>query len=214
MLIVPKQNKDSSKISHTVHETSTISNTEHEASPTDGIKNQSEHSDCSGMLCAVCFANPKWISPLIPNSHGCTKCHNIFDSKHWSKDVIKHHRSRPKNGARDLVCAECAKKGFSSGKYDEYECHECNIAFGSLKFNKQSLVDFKREKNSVLKCEDCAKKIKCGACKIAFDKNYWTAAERKFASLPKRQQSKVLQPVESYLTTTLVEHFFHHFSLF
>ena len=145
------------------------------------------------MLCSVCFANPNWTSPLIPNSHGCTKCHKIFGSKHWSTDVIKHHKSRLKNGClRVLVCAECTKKGFSPGKYHEFECHECNIAFGSLKFNKQSLVDFKRGHSSVLKCEDCAKKIKCGACKVAFDKNYWTAAERKYASLPKRKQSKVL----------------------
>ena len=103
---------ETSKISHTVHDTSTIANTEHEASPTDGIKNQSEHSDCSGMLCVVCFANQNWTSPLIPNSHGCSKCHKIFDSKHWSKDVLKHHRSRLKDHTRDLVCAECAKRVF------------------------------------------------------------------------------------------------------
>ena len=114
----------------------TTSDTEHEASPKDGIKNQSEHSDCSdramlplklgqfvyrlvkgvptrhavqrrsdgrfmqpggcfmapGMLCAVCLANQNWTTPLTPNNHGCSKCHKIFDSKHWSKDVLKHHR--------------------------------------------------------------------------------------------------------------------------
>ena len=87
-------------------------------------------------------------------------------------------------------------------------------SFWLLEIQQAESSWFQTRKELSVEVRRLRKKIKCGACNIAFDKNYWTAAERKCASLPKRQQSKVLQPVESYLTTTLVEHFFHHFSLF
>ena len=43
---------------------------------------------------------------------------------------------RPKRCTRDHVCEDCAKNGFTPGHYDHYQCEECRITFGSLKFNK------------------------------------------------------------------------------
>ena len=102
--------------------------------------------------------------------------------------MIKLHKQHK----RDLLCTDCVSNGFSPGHYKEYQCTQCRDSFGSLKFDAQTLKHFTNKKTSNLVCEDCKSKLKCGACNIAFDKNYWTAAERKHASRPERQQSTAL----------------------
>ena len=99
-----------------------------------------------------------------------------------------------KRHARDLVCAECTEKGFSPQYYKEYQCDECRKFYGSLKFNRFQLYNFKRQRSLPLECVDCRNNVnnlkcsacdvsfKCSACNASINKNYWTAAERKHLS--------------------------------
>ena len=121
---------------------------------------------------------------MLSDCHGCSKCGNIFNASTWSKDVLKHHRGQKE---RDLVCTTCLQQGYSVGQYKEYPCKDCGKRYGSLKFDKQSIYNFNKEKTSHLVCEDCKTKLKCAACKVAFPKTAWTKAERDHNDRPDRK---------------------------
>ena len=91
-----------------------------------------------------------WSSPLRSNTHGCSKCRKVLDQGHWSKVELKNHRQFQ----RDLVCADCCRNGFSTGRYEQYECQQCRLTLGSLTCAKMMLADFKRGQSSHLICED------------------------------------------------------------
>ena len=38
----------------------------------------------------------------------------------WNAKMVQKHRLFD----RDLVCPDCAKRGYASGKYDEYQCED------------------------------------------------------------------------------------------
>ena len=97
----------------------------------------------------------------------------MFDASTWSKDVLKHHRKN-----RDLVCPSCAERGFAPGKCEEHVCAECLEKFGSLMFGKDILINAKRQDKSRKVCVDCQTKLRCGACKTAYELTYWSKNER------------------------------------
>jgi hypothetical protein len=78
----------------------------------------------------------------------CANCHEVFVETHWSKDKVKKH----KNLNRDLVCSECSEKGFSAGRYKQYQCQQCSEMYGSMKFKRWDVDNFNRGKTSRLKC--------------------------------------------------------------
>ena len=129
------------------------------------------------LLCPTCFGKATWVTTLLPNSHGCSKCHKVFDENHWNRMIIQNHR---RYSDRNLVCAECCEKGFSSKNCEEYECQQCRLTLGSLKFDKNFLANFKRGhvKSCNLICIDCKEKHPCAACKVGFPKSYWNSSEK------------------------------------
>ena len=103
-----------------------------------------------GMVVKVVF-QASWVTTLRANTHGCSKCRKVLDQSHWSTQVVKNHR----HFQRDLVCTDCLNNGFSPGRYEQYECQECRLTLGSMKFAKMMLADFKRRgESSPLICED------------------------------------------------------------
>ena len=82
-----------------------------------------------------------------------------------------HHR-------RDLVCADCMNNGCSPGRYEQYDCQQCHLTFGSLKFATMSLKNFKHGSSSRLICQECQQKLKCAACQVAFHRTHWSKTER------------------------------------
>ena len=44
----------------------------------------------------------------------------VFEAKTWNAKMVQKHRLFD----RDLVCPDCAKRGYASGKYDEYQCED------------------------------------------------------------------------------------------
>ena len=103
-----------------------------------------------GMVVKVVF-QASWATTLRANTHGCSKCRKVLDQSHWSTQVVKNHR----HFQRDLVCTDCLNNGFSPGRYEQYECQECKLTLGSMKFAKMMLADFKRRgESSPLICED------------------------------------------------------------
>ena len=111
---------------------------------------------------------------MLENCHGCSKCKRILSETQWSKDVLKHHQAKK----RELVCSDCQQKGYSTGRYEDYPCKQCQNSYGSLKYNAQDLKNFKRENQSKLICQECKSKLRCAACKVAFPRTAWTKKER------------------------------------
>ena len=102
-----------------------------------------------GMVVKVVF-QASWATTLRANTHGCSKCRKVLDQSHWSTQVVKNHR----HFQRDLVCTDCLNNGFSPGRYEQYECQQCKLTLGSLKFAKMMLANFKRRESTPLICED------------------------------------------------------------
>ena len=57
-----------------------------------------------------------------------------------------------------------------------------------MKFKSMDVQNFERQKTCQLTCEDCKSTLKCSACNIAFEWEYWTKAERAHTSRPSRQK--------------------------
>ena len=119
-----------------------------------------------------------WRQDLTENRHGCAACKNVFDAGSWRSNLLRIHRSL----GRDLVCPDCAQRGFSPGKYEAYDCTECLGHFGSAMFNKMILYNSKRNgegrPRSRLVCKACKTKLRCSSCRTAFERGYWSYNER------------------------------------
>jgi len=114
---------------------------------------------------------------LTAGNHGCSVCKNLFEAKTWASQLIRHHR----HSDRDLVCPSCAERGHTpqtKGKYEEHKCAECFQTFGSCKFDKDFLKNWVRRPDSRKVCKDCQNKLRCGACKHAYEQSSWSKNER------------------------------------
>ena len=121
-----------------------------------------------------CVPRAAWNTPLAPRSHGCSKCKEVFADKAWSVAVVQHH----KHSRTDLVCAVCRDHGYAPGEYDSHQCRACSNWCGPHKFEKHNLQNAQRQQGSTLICKDCRSKLRCAACNVAYDNNYWSKSER------------------------------------
>ena len=75
------------------------------------------------------------------------------------------------------------QRGYSSGKYEAYDCTECLGHFGSAMFNKMTFYNSKRngrgQRRSRLVCKACKTKMRCSSCRTAFERGYWSLNERR-----------------------------------
>ena len=146
------------------------------------------------MSCAFCNTVSNWSSALLPKTHGCAKCLRIWDACHWSKQMISDHRRRK----IDLVCTPCINNGYTVGNYIGYNCSECERTRGSMKYDRNDILRFKKKQLEDLTCNECKsiqsylKKYRCHACWRYFDRNNWTSTERKNATRPAREKSTAL----------------------
>ena len=115
-----------------------------------------------------------WKQSLTSQSHGCGACKNVFKASCWSANLTKAHQSKN----HDLVCPDCKKRGYASGKYTDYQCEDCGQMFGCKKFKKHVLQNAQRQTTSRRICIDCAQKLRCCSCKIAYHQESWTKTER------------------------------------
>ena len=126
--------------------------------------------------CKVCIERKDvWEQCLTTNGHGCSACKKVFEAKTWNAKMVKRHRLFD----RDLVCSDCAERGYASGKYDEYQCEECFEILGSLKFDRRSKYKKKRRKNFRLVCQECLRVTRCSSCNTKYEAKYWTKPEQK-----------------------------------
>ena len=88
--------------------------------------------------------------------------------------IIKHHL----HADRDLVCSGCTERGYAPSRYEDHECQECRLKFGSNKFQLQMLNDHKRGRTRRVVCLDCYAMLRCHKCKTAYELKYWTRKER------------------------------------
>ena len=122
---------------------------------------------------------------MTPNGHGCAACKEVIEARAWNKKMIKNHHYLN----RDLVCPRCVARGYAPGKYDEHQCDECLEKFGSLKFDRKSKYNKKRNAKYRLVCKACQTKIRstlrCSSCMGAYELTYWSKSERRNHKSPK-----------------------------
>merc|ERR1712039_1038800 len=136
--------------------------------------------------CRRCIeSNGAWKQCLTPNGHGCAACKEVIEAGAWNKRMIRNHHDLN----RDLVCPKCAERGYAPGKYDEHQCDECLEKFGSLKFDRKSKYNKKRNAKYRLVCKACQTKIRstlqCSSCMGAYELTYWSKSERRNHKSPK-----------------------------
>ena len=136
--------------------------------------------------CRRCIeSNGVWKECLTPNGHGCAACKEVIEARAWNKKMIKNHHYLN----RDLVCPRCVARGYAPGKYDEHQCDECLEKFGSLKFDRKSKYNKKRNAKYRLVCKACQTKIRstlrCSSCMGAYELTYWSKSERRNHRSPK-----------------------------
>ena len=109
---------------------------------------------------------------------------NVFDASSWVETLMKNHLYHD----RDLVCSDCAERGYEPGKHTEYQCQECLGKFGSSMFDKTLLFNKKRgekyREKERLACHPCRTHLRCSKCKTAYELSYWSRNERRNHSNP------------------------------
>ena len=131
---------------------------------------------CSSEKCKCCVTQEyAWRQELSIGKHGCSVCKNLVDAKCWKRDTLQRHRS----DERDLVCPECAERGYAPSRYQSYQCAECLDEFGFRQFLNDLLQSAKRQKNTHLVCRRCSfPKLRCSRCEVGYEDAYWTKNER------------------------------------
>ena len=139
-----------------------------------GISRKARPKD--GVRCQRCIEHDEaWKQDLTGNRHGRSACEKVFDASSWRSSLLSKHRSL----GRDLVCPDCAQRGFAVGKYTDCQCKNCLRHFGSLMFNRMILYNSKGTRESRLVCKACKTKIRCCSCATSFDPSYWSINERR-----------------------------------
>ena len=65
--------------------------------------------------CKLCIERKDvWEQCLTINGHGCSACKKVFEANTWNAKMVQNHR----HFDRDLVCPDCAERGYAPGKYD------------------------------------------------------------------------------------------------
>jgi len=126
-----------------------------------------------GEICRLC--SETFIGQSIgERCHMRTACQHPFNNAHWNAQIISNH----KRFKRRLVCADFSAGGSTVNNFEKYKCTDCSMEWGSLKFNTDDLKNKKRGPGGDLRRTDCKSKIKCEACKVAYNKSEWSAKER------------------------------------
>jgi len=105
----------------------------------------------------------------------CSSCRTAFERGYWSLNERRNHSS----SRTKLVCKACRAKGFHAHDIRTYRCQTCAGTFGSQKFKKTDLSNYKSRKVSRLVCLACKTKIRCSSCWTQFEAGYWSAYERR-----------------------------------
>ena len=111
----------------------------------------------------------------------CRDCNNQCDvcKKYQGEDAFdKHVLEHCKNHKRRLVCLRCAREGFSVADVDSYLClggHKC----GHMKFDRQTLKNWKRRADSRLLCSECNTRERVILAKLR-EKGSWRCNCRTF----------------------------------
>ena len=108
----------------------------------------------------------------------CDRCQQVYQKKYWTRQ----ERYRRKVRGTRLVCHACRAEGFHPRDLETYACQRCKRSLGPKKYDRYLLAKYKKYaragKVSALVCKDCPLPISCDRCKKAFDREYWTRAER------------------------------------
>ena len=108
-------------------------------------------------LCTICNEkNIEWTTPLVYDSHGCSRCKKIIPSVEWSQDDLKNHANKR---VEHLVCKQCRKLGYSAKDLTGYDCNACRKQFGHLQFDADVLYNAKRRNRTNNLCKDRVKSL-------------------------------------------------------
>ena len=81
----------------------------------------------------------------------CDKCHTAFDKKYWTKSECGNNMNKQTKVVREA----CRAEGFHAFDLQAYTCQTCSGIFGSKKYNRVMLKNYKQHKRRNLECLHC-----------------------------------------------------------
>ena len=81
----------------------------------------------------------------------CSKCKTAYEDACWTRVQRQNHRAQHTS----LVCKACRAQGFHPRNLEAYACQTCRSNFGSKRFNKVMLHNYKQRPGAKLECMQC-----------------------------------------------------------